>query len=114
MFKVAILQKRSINEQIDKNIETIIMAMKEASENQADILLLPECFITGYDLPMSYEKSISDDDIRIAKICKYAKKYKIGVVLTSLRKVCIFRKNCASVPEERSAIPLQTEQSSAG
>ncbi len=28
--------------------------------------------------------------------------------------VCIFRKNCASVPEERSAIPLQTEQSSAG
>lgn len=33
MFKVAILQKRSINEQIDKNIETIIMAMEEASEN---------------------------------------------------------------------------------
>ena len=29
-------------------------------------------------------------------------------------KMCIFRKNCASVPEERSAIPLQTEQSSAG
>ena len=28
--------------------------------------------------------------------------------------ICIFRKNCASVPEERSAIPLQTEQSSAG
>ena len=59
MFKVAILQKRSINEQIDKNIETIIMAMEEASENHADILLLPECFITGYDLPMSYEKSIA-------------------------------------------------------
>lgn len=60
--------------------------MEEASENHADILLLPECFITGYDLPMSYEKSISDDDIRIAKICKYAKKYKIGVVLTSFTK----------------------------
>ena len=29
-------------------------------------------------------------------------------------QLCIFRKNCASVPEERSAIPLQTEQSSAG
>ena len=59
MFKVAILQKRAIHAQIDKNIESIIMAMKEASENQADILLLPECFITGYDLPMSYEKSIA-------------------------------------------------------
>ena len=30
------------------------------------------------------------------------------------KELCIFRKNCASVPEERSAIPLQTEQSSAG
>ena len=30
------------------------------------------------------------------------------------KSICIFRKNCASVPEERSAIPLQTEQSSAG
>ena len=47
MFKVAILQKRPMNEQIDKNIETIVMAMKEASQNHADILLLPEGFITG-------------------------------------------------------------------
>ncbi len=35
MFKVAILQKRAINAQVDKNIESIIMAMKEASENHA-------------------------------------------------------------------------------
>ena len=56
VFKVVILQKRPINEQIDKNIETIIMAMEEASENHADILLLPKCFITGYNLPMSHEK----------------------------------------------------------
>ena len=32
----------------------------------------------------------------------------------TVRISCIFRKNCASVPEERSAVPLQTEQSSAG
>ena len=37
-----------------------------------------------------------------------------GTKLPSRRELCIFRKNCASVPEERSAIPLQTEQSSAG
>ena len=70
MFKVAILQKRPINEQIDKNIETIIMAMEEASENHADILLLPECFITGYDLPMSYEKSVADDDMSMLRNIK--------------------------------------------
>ena len=86
MFKVAILQKRALNAQIEKNMESIIMAMKEASENHADILLLPECFVTGYDLPMSYEKSIADDDKSIAKICEKAKKYKIGVVLTAFTK----------------------------
>ena len=36
------------------------------------------------------------------------------IILKNMVYVCIFRKNCASVPEERSAIPLQTEQSSAG
>ena len=35
-------------------------------------------------------------------------------MLVRIPPKCIFRKNCASVPEERSAIPLQTEQSSAG
>ena len=40
----------------------------------------------------------------------------VGVITNHNKfdKDCIFRKNCASVPEERSAIPLQTEQSSAG
>ena len=38
-----------------------------------------------------------------------------GIIkFTNENQECIFRKNCASVPEERSAIPLQTEQSSAG
>lgn len=31
MFKIAILQKRAINAQIDKNIESIIMAMKDVA-----------------------------------------------------------------------------------
>lgn len=58
LFKVAILQKHAMNAQIDRNIESIIMAMKEVSENCADILLLPECFVTGYDLPMTYENAL--------------------------------------------------------
>lgn len=86
VFKVAILQKRAINAQIEKNVESIIAAMKEASQNKADILLLPECFITGYDLPMTYEKSISNDDASINIILETAKEYQIGVVLTSFTK----------------------------
>ena len=44
---------------------------------------------------------------------KWNCKYHI-VFAPKYRRKSIFRKNCASVPEERSAVPLQTEQSSAG
>ena len=86
IFKIAILQARSENANICKNIDKIKNTMKEASMNNADILLLPECFVTGYDLPMTYEKSISDDDEVIKSICKSAKEYRIGIVLTSFTK----------------------------
>lgn len=52
IFKVAILQARSENANISKNIDKIKDTMKQASMNHADILLLPECFVTGYDLPI--------------------------------------------------------------
>ena len=86
IFKTAILQARSENANICKNIDRIKNAMKEAAMNSADILLLPECFVTGYDLPMTYEKSISDDNEVIRSICKLAKEYHIGIVLTSFTK----------------------------
>ncbi|WP_105153323.1 carbon-nitrogen hydrolase family protein [Streptococcus suis] len=86
IFKVAILQARAEISNIKRNIDTIICSVKEAAKNGADILLLPECFVTGYELPMTYEKSISCDDEVIMKICEVAKEYDIGVVLTSFTK----------------------------
>lgn len=86
ILRVGILQKRAHNAQIKDNINTIKMAMKEAAESKADILLLPECFVTGYDLPMTFEKSISDEDPVIKEICDTAKGLGIGVVLTAFTK----------------------------
>lgn len=86
IFKVAILQARAEISNIKRNIDTIICSMKEAAKNGADILLLPECFVTGYELPMTYEKSISCDDEVIMKICEVAKEHAIGVVLTTFTK----------------------------
>lgn len=86
IFKVAILQKRAKPGLIKENTADVICAMEEASRNSADILLLPECFITGYELPMTYEKSIDDGHEEIERICSAARKYGIGVVLTSFTK----------------------------
>lgn len=107
MFKIAILQKRAINAQIDKNVECIITAMKEAAQNNADILLLPECFITGYDLPMTYEKSISDEDNSIIRICEIAREYQIGVVLTAFTRGVKLPQNTAFVIDKSGNILMK-------
>ena len=48
--------------------------MEEAAKNEADILLLPEAFLTGYELPMTNEEALPDDSPYIRKICGAAKK----------------------------------------
>lgn len=51
-FSIAVLQKRSLNREMKKNVNTVIDNMELAAKNNADLLLLPECFITGYELPI--------------------------------------------------------------
>ncbi|MCI9125244.1 MAG: carbon-nitrogen hydrolase family protein [Eubacterium sp.] len=107
IFRVAILQKRAINAQISKNMESAMEAMKEAAKNNADILLLPECFLTGYDLPMAYEKCISDDDANIKKICGLAKEYRIGIVLTAFTKGKNLPQNTAFVIDQSGRVLMK-------
>ena len=83
-FKVAILQKRSCNREMEQNTDTIIANMALAAENKADILLIPECFITGYELPIDNQDALTDDCEYINRICAAAKQYHIGVIATAL------------------------------
>lgn len=83
IFKVAVLQKRSLSKDMSKNIKTIISNMEYAAENNADILLLPECFITGYELPIENKNALADDSEHIKMLCAAAKQLQIGVVATA-------------------------------
>ncbi len=75
-----------------------------AQQLQRALSLLP------IENPFEYVKSIQKD-FDGSKI-QYSDEYYEVTGIENPK--CIFRKNCASVPEERSAIPLQTEQNSAG
>lgn len=84
IFKVAILQMRSVNQSYNDNIKIIVNKMAEAKSNGADILLLPECFITGYDLTIKNDSAITESDL--APLCVKAKELGIGLVATALTK----------------------------
>ena len=83
-FRAAVLQMRSVNREYESNIKTIIKNMAEAKQNGADILLLPECFITGYDLTINNASAITENDL--APLCEKAKEQSIGLVATALTK----------------------------
>ena len=84
IFKVAILQMRSVNRAYEENTKIVIDKMIEAKNNNADILLLPECFITGYDLTINNQQALTDRDIQ--PLCDKAKELGIGLVATALTK----------------------------
>lgn len=107
IFKVAILQMRSINRAKVRNTELIISKMQEAAMQKADILLLPECFITGYELPIANSEALRGDDICITQIAKAAKEYNIGVVATALTEGKLKPQNSAFVIDKDGKILMK-------
>ena len=93
IFKVAVLQMRSENRAVEENRKTIIKYMTEAKINNADILLLPECFMTGYDLTINNDAAISEGDL--SALCDKAKELGIGLVATALTKGNVSPQNSA-------------------
>lgn len=106
-LKVAILQMHCETNNKEKNIEIIIDNMKEAAKNNADILLIPECFITGYSFPITFEDALYDDSIYIKKICSTAKAYSVGVVATAFSKGEFKPQNTAFVIDKTGKVIMK-------
>lgn len=106
-MKVAILQKKSLDRQPSRNTEIVLKTMKEAAENGADILLLPEAFLTGYELPMGNEEALSDSDPRLLEICRAAKALRLGVVVTAITKGQRKPRNSAYVVNQNGQVLMK-------
>lgn len=106
-LKVAILQKKSLDRQYARSTEIVIEKMKEAAEHNADILLLPEVFLTGYELPMNNEEALADGNPYLQKICDTAAKLHVGVVATALTKGREKPQNSAYVIDKNGTILMK-------
>lgn len=106
-FKVAVLQMKSLNRQYQANTDRVINRMKEAAEGGADMLLLPEAFLTGYELPMSNEEALSDHNPYLAQICTTASELCIGAVVTAITKGQKKPQNSAFVVDKNGAVLMK-------
>lgn len=107
MFRVAILQMRASGKDRAKNTEIILTKMKEASESGADILLIPECFITSYALPIENKEALPDQNEYLEKICEAAAKLKVGVVATALTRGTKKPQNSAFVIDKTGTVLMK-------
>ena len=106
-FKIAILQMKSLNRQQNESTDIVLQKMREAAENKADILLLPEAFLTGYELPMSNEEALADSNPYLRQICDAAKQLNIGVTVTSITKGKKKPQNSAFVVEKNGTVLMK-------
>ena len=107
MLKVAVLQKRSQDREMQKNTDTVIAYMEQAAEQKADILLIPECFLTGYGLPIDNGEAMEDDSMYIQQLRAAAKRLEIGIIATALTKGAARAQNSAYVIDKAGKILMK-------
>lgn len=85
-FKVALLQMNSLNRRYQESTEIVLAKMREAAAEGADLLLLPEVFLTGYVLPFHNQEALGEDNPYLQQICAAAGEIGIGVVATAVTR----------------------------
>lgn len=106
-FKVAILQMKSLDRQYQESTHVVIDKMKAAAAAKADILLLPEVFLTGYELPFCNNEALADDNPYLRQICDAAGKMHIGVIATAITKGTGKPRNSAYVINKQGQILMK-------
>jgi predicted amidohydrolase len=125
IFKVAIIQETREPYNMDLNTNKGLGAMKRAKELGADIVLFPECWITGYEFPEIQKdldineilntkefiewnnQAIDEDSEHIQIFCKAAKLLNIGVVITAYTKGITRPQNSAFVINKNGQILMK-------
>lgn len=106
-MKIAVVQKSYYDLDYNRNVNIGIDAIKEAKNLGADIVLFPECFITGYSLPITKEKAILDNSDYVKEFCNIAKDLSIGVVITAFTKGIDKPQNSAFVIDRNGNIIMK-------
>lgn len=50
-FRIGIVQQKSTPFAVKQNTHSALQMIEEAASNHADLVLFPECFLTGYAFP---------------------------------------------------------------
>lgn len=124
-LKIAIVQENRHPYDMKGNTEKGISIVKKAKELGADIVLFPECWITGYEFPQVNETleveeimkteafkewnelALDENSQYIKAFCNIAKELNIGVVITGYTKGVNRPQNSAFIIDKEGEILMK-------
>lgn len=125
-LKVALVQYDTVEPDIALNTETAMNLICEASENGADLVLFPECFLTAYAAPDICEQllpveeienepefaawcenALTENNEHFVRIAGLAAELKVGVVITGFSKGIGYPRNTAWIIDRNGKVILK-------
>lgn len=83
-MKIAMVQSRAMPNAPEENTQAGLNWCRQARENGADLIVFPECFITGYQLPIPNDQALTPDSAPIRAFRRWARENHTGVLITAL------------------------------
>lgn len=109
-FKIGVAQLLSDNGNLEENTNKALFYMKQASKEKVDLLLFPECFLTGYHFPISTREILDENSYYIQRIRTKAKELSISVVITTFTKGVKKPRNTAFIIDSKGDILLRYDK----
>lgn len=124
-FRIAIVQATRDPFDYDKNTEKGLQIVREAKKLGADLVLFPECWITGYEFPVQDDalplkeiiklpeydawkrRALEDDSSYLQAFCDIARELEIGIVITGYTKGKERPQNSAFVVSKQGEVLLK-------
>lgn len=106
---IAVVQHRYVGT-LKQNTRDCLAAVDQAKALGADLVLFPECVLTGYRLPVTNEDALPDDSVYIRRIADKAKSEKIGIVITAFTRGTARPRNSAFVIDKSGHIVLKYDK----
>lgn len=125
-MKVAIVQHKCSEADLEKNTKIGISYVEEAKKNGADLVLFPEGWITSYSFPAITstllpveeiendaefkawsDRVITKDSVFLRQFCEKANELSIGIVITGFTKGKVYPRNTAFIIDRDGTIILK-------
>lgn len=86
LYRIALAQERSVPHNVSQNVARVAKLAAEASLMESDLLLLPECFLTSYDFPISQAEALDPTSPVFDEIATIARNENLAIVATAFTR----------------------------